>query len=456
MRNFLLVVLAMWVVVSCSLDEENISSNPNLDLLFSTDTVAFDTLLSSSRSSTRRIKVINPNNEAINLSSITLGKGDASDYTAIINGRTTAQLLNQTLLGGDSLLILVEVNVTPRNEDLPYLVKDSIVFEWNTNRFHIKLVTYGQDGNRRSKEVICDEVWSKDRPHIVTDTLLVSPGCRLTIEPGASVYFENDAALFIQGSLHAVGDSANRIEFRNARFDGIYDQVPGQWNGIYFLEGSSNNEIRFADIYNGQIGLRVGIPDDDDEPDVRVSHSKIFNMSFAGILAFTSDIEASNMLIYNCGTYLIGNFAGGNYTYQQCTFSNEPSLFIQDQPVVQFSDNIVVGNDELITDDISILMENTIVWGSGEEELLINNGGGSSVEVTFNTNIIKSTQSIENNFTSIDFNFPGFKDPFLFDYSLDTLAFAKDKGTPLGIEDDITGVLRDALPDIGAYERIER
>ena len=363
---------------------------------------------------------------------------------------------NQTLLGGDSILVLVEVNITPRNEDLPYIVKDSIVFEWNTNRVHVKLVSYGQDGNRRRKEIICDEIWTNDRPHVISDTLLVSPGCELTIEPGTRVFFENEAALFIQGSLKAIGDTANRIEFRNARFDGIYDQVPGQWNGIYFLEGSRNSEISYADIFNAQIGLRIGTPDDDIEPDVVVSHSKIYNMSFAGILAFTSDIRAINTLIYNCGTYLVGNFAGGNYTYQHCTFSSEPSLFVHDEPVVQFSDNIIIGENEVLTDDISILLENTIVWGTSEEELAINNGGGSNLAVSLNTNIIKSAQEIANNFTSQMFNFPGFRDPFLFDFSLDTLAFAQDRGTPIGVEDDITGILRDASPDIGAYERKER
>ena len=62
---------------------------------------------------------------------------------------------------------------------------------------------------------------------------------------------------------------------------------------------------------------------------------------------------------------------------------------------------------------------------------------------------------MENNFTSQEPNFPGFKDPFLFDYSLDTLAFAKDLGTSIGIVDDILGMPRDQTPDIGAYERIE-
>lgn len=456
MRNFFLAIVGIWTVMSCSLDEENFSSNPNLTLLFSTDTVAFDTLLSATRSSTRRLKVINPNNESINLNSISLGKGDDSDYSVIINGRTASGVSNQTLLGGDSLLVLIEVNVTPRDENLPYIVKDSIVFEWNTNRAHVKLIAYGQDGNRRTKGIICDETWTSDRPHIIADTLLVSPDCELTIEKGAKIYFENDAALFFQGTLKAIGDSANHIEFRNARFDGVYNQVPGQWNGIYFLEGSSNNEISYADIYNGQFGLRIGTPDEDNEPDVVVSNTKIYNMSFAGILAFTSDVKAINTLIYNCGTYLVGNFAGGNYTYQHCTFSNDPSLFIQDEPSVQFSDNILIGENELLTDDLSLLMQNTIVWGTGEEEFQINTGGGSAIEVTLSTNIIKSALEFENNFTSLDFNFAGFRDPFLFDYSLDSLAFAQDKGTPLDINDDITGTPRDAMPDIGAYERIDK
>lgn len=442
--------------MSCSPDEENISVDPNLELLFSTDTVSFDTLLSATRSNTRRLKVINPNNQSIQFDNISLGKESDSDYAVIINGRNSTNLKNQILLGGDSLLILVEVRITPRNQDLPYIVRDSIIFEWNTNRAHVKLIAYGQDGNRRSKDIICDETWTNDRPHIIADTLLVSAGCQLTIEKGAKIYFENDAALFVQGTLKAIGDSSDHIEFRNSRFDGVYDQVPGQWNGIYFLEGSKDNEIWYAEMFNGQIGLRIGTPDENKEPDVLVSHTKIYNMSFAGILAFTSDVKAINTLIYNCGTYLIGNFAGGNYTYQHCTFSNEPSLFIQDEATVQFSDNIVIGPDEIITDDLFVALENTIIWGTGEEELLINNGGGSVVDAMLTTNIIKSAQEVNNNFTSQEFNFPGFKDPFLFDYSLDTLAFAKDKGTPTGIEDDIMGMTRDELPDIGAYERIEK
>lgn len=450
----LFLLLAIWM--SCDSIDDDFSMDSNLEITFSADSVSFDTLLSDTRSATQRLMVYNQNNAAILLSSISLGKESSSDYSIIINGKDGPSQLNERILAGDSLLVLVEVNIDPRNENLPYLVKDSVVFDWNGNSEHVKLVSWGQDANRVQNQVLCDVTWTRDRPYIVSDTLLVQPNCTLTIEAGTSVFFENDAVMFIQGSLNAVGDSANHIVLRNARFDGIYDQVPGQWNGIYFLEGSKDNQVSFAEIFNAQVGLRVGSPDEDDIADLIVNNTSIFNMSQAGILAFTSDIEATNCLIYNCGTYLVGNFAGGNYTYRHCTFSNEPSFFVNDDPSVQFSDNIVISETELLTADLNLELTNSIVWGASEEELLINNGGGANVSATLTTNIIRSATPIENNFVSQSFNFPGFKGLFSFDYSLDTLAFAKDLATDIGILKDIIDAPRDPTPDIGAFERVEK
>ncbi|SNS45598.1 hypothetical protein SAMN05421640_0222 [Ekhidna lutea] len=456
MRYFAVIIFISLIWTGCSTDEEIVSFDPGLPLLFSNDSVAFDTLLSERRSSTRRLTVYNPNKQAIEISEIVLGKDQNSDYQVIINGKETNRITSERILGGDSIMILVEVNVRAQNQNLPYLVKDSLIFRWNTNEAHVKLITYGQDGNTLKNEVICNETWTSDRPYIISDTVVVDLNCRLTIEEGAQIYFENDAVMFVRGTLKAIGDSANHIVFRNARFDGIYDRVPGQWDGIYFLEGSIDNEVVFAEIYNGHVGLRVGTPDDDDRPDLIVRNTEIYNMSLGGILAFTSDVEASNTLIYNCGNYLVGGFAGGNYKFHHCTFSNEPALFIQDEPTVQFADNIVVGEDQLLVADLSIEIINSIIWGTAEEELLINNGGGATISAFLESNIIRSANEIPNNFTSQEPNFPGFAEPFLNDYHLDTLSFAKDKGSDIGIHIDLEGKPRDAMPDIGAYERIEK
>lgn len=456
MSKFIPLLLIPIIWISCDSVDDDFSFDHNLEITFSSDTVSFDTLLTDTRSATRRLTVYNENNASILVSNISLGKAERSDYSIIISGQEGTSQPNERILPGDSLLILVEVNIGPRNQNLPYLVKDSVIFDWNGNTAHVKLVSWGQDGNRVQNQALCDVTWTNERPYVVSDTVLIQPNCTLTIEAGASVFFENDAVMFIQGSLKAIGDSANHIIFRNARFDGVYDQVPGQWNGIYFLEGSSNNEVAFAEIFNAQVGLRVGTPDEDKVPDLLVNNTAIYNMSQAGILGFTSDIEATNCLIFNCGTFLVGNLAGGNYTYRHCTFSSEPSFFVNEDPSVQFSDNIVISDTELLTADLNVELTNNIIWGNSDEELLINNGGGANVTANLTTNIIKSGVEIDNNFTSQAFNFPGFKGLFSFDFSLDTLAFAKDIGTSIGVAHDFLDAPRDQMPDIGAFECIER
>lgn len=454
-KVWLLCVLIVFLGISCDDLQETVSFDPSLTLEFSHDTIAFDTLLSDIKSPIQRFTVFNPNEAAIQLSSILLGLGDRSDYSLIINGKESNTITNEVILGGDSIQVLVDVTIFPRDKDLPYLVKDSVIFSWNGNMEDVKLVSWGQDAIPLSRQAICNETWTNQRPYIIEDTVLVEENCLLTIEKGAKVYFKNNAGLFIQGRLVAEADSSDHIIFTNSRFDSGFDAVPGQWNGIFFLEGSTNNSISFAEISNAQVGLRIGTPDEDDLPDIFVRNTKIFNMSVAGILAFTSDIMAQNTLIYNCATYLVGGFAGGNYTFNHCTFSNETSSFAQDDASIQFSDNIVISEAELLVDELRVGFTNSILWGANDEELLINNGGGTEPNLSLIANIIRSATSLENNITSQEFNFPGFTAPFNFDFSLDTLSNAKDRGEPAGIKDDITGHLRDEMPDIGAYERIE-
>ncbi|KAJ1442310.1 hypothetical protein B484DRAFT_426870 [Ochromonadaceae sp. CCMP2298] len=348
----------------------------------------------------------------------------------------------------------------------PYLVKDSIIFNWNSNSEHVKLVAWGQDVKKVETQSICTTIWTNDRPYYIDGILEVEEGCTLTIEEGTEIYFYNNSLLLISGNLVAIGDSANHILFSSSRFDSGYGSVPGQWSGIIFLEQSTNNELAFCTIQNADIGLGLGyqivnnslIPgsmNNSFQTEMEIRNTIIRNASTAGLLAFNSIVSATNTLIYNCGSFLIGNFAGGTYSYQHCTITNEASRFSHDDPTIQFSDNAIVG-EELLVDDLNVELTNCIIWGSQEEELLINNGGQAMINSNISSNIIRSGQDIPNNFTSQQFNFPGFTNPYANDFSLDTLAFAKDKGIDIGIMKDIIDANRDPMPDIGAYERIEK
>lgn len=451
-------------MMACQPEEERITNNPNALLAFSNDTVIFDTLLTARTSVTKRFRIYNPNEGAVNIDRIKLGKGNSSDYSIIVNGQEGTTISDQVIFGGDSLLVLVDVTIDPQDENLPYLVKDSILVEWGKYYADIKLVSWGQDANFINGGLICDEVWTAERPYVIYNFAYVDTLCTLTLNPGTRVFMDTDASLFVQGSLKIQGDSGQQVLISNTRFDEDYQEAPGQWGGIFFFEASRDNEINYANIQNGQIGLAVGyskngpfdLSNKEIKTDLKISHVIIRHMSFAGIFGYNSKIIASNSLIYNTGSYLVGNFAGGNYKYEHCTFVNTPSFFINDDPMVQFSDNIIISEQETLTADLNVSVINSIIWGDAEEQIFISDGGEATVDTSFVNNIIKSGLPWPENFASQERNFPGFYDLSNFDYQLDSLAFARDKARASAIQTDLTGKLRDELPDIGAYERFDK
>jgi hypothetical protein len=459
MKNIFLLVFIGTIAalaIACEPSEERVSSSGDINLRFSTDTVLFDTLLTARTSITKRLRIFNTSKKAVSISSIRLGGGRRSPYSIIVNGKFGREVRDEILFGGDSLLILIDVEIDPLDVDLPYLVKDSVIVDWNGNTANTKLIAWGQDAHFINAQKICDETWTAARPYVIYNLAVVDTLCTLTMEPGTRVYLDNGAGLFVIGTLKVKGDTANHVIFRNTRFDENYLEAPGQWDGIYFLEGSKANEIDYAEIENGTYGLRVGSPDDDTDFDLRVTHTSIRHMAVAGILAFSSDVFAANTEIFDCGTAVVLNLAGGNYQYEHCTFSNFPSLFNQKDPSFYYSDQLEIEDGKYLIEPLTMNVQNCIIWGSNDEEVASEFSKNGKVTVSLKNNIIRSKPAIEGNTTSIKSNFPGFNDPFNFDYSLDTLSNAKDKGLQLNYETDIRGLNRDSKPDIGAYERIEK
>ncbi|UXP33215.1 hypothetical protein N6H18_04515 [Reichenbachiella agarivorans] len=454
----LLVALGIWVLIqSCDPVEEEISRDSSESLLFSSDTVKFDTLLSSVGSITRRFRIYNPNQKAIQIDRLFLGGNRDSPYGLTINGIRTESFKNEVIFGKDSLLVLVDVLIDPMDESLPYLVKDSVVMEYNQQQKDVKLVAWGQDANFLDREVIeCDAVWTAGKPYVLYDTVLIAKDCSLTVEPGTRIYIDNNSALAVAGTLLVNGTADSKVIIRNTRLDPDYEVAPGQWNAILFLEGSKDNIIDHALIKNGVIGLRVGSPDDDADFDLVVSNTSIAHMSSSGILAFNSDIHVYNTEIYNCQTELLGNYIGGNYKYEHCTFTNAPSLYTRDQASVILSDNLLLGDGSALIEELNVELINSIIWGELDEELTISVSGQANVSILLNNNIIRSANSDYEelgNVISQKSNFPGFYAPAFYNYQLDSLASARDRGTPSAIVFDLLGTPRDAMPDWGAYER---
>lgn len=458
----ILLLLAMLAACfwSCDPEEEKISRDPSLELTLSADTVIFDTLLSSVGSITKRFKIFNPNKRAVALSRIAVGRGNDSEYSITINGVEGRNFDEEIIFGEDSMLVLVKVFIDPSDQDMPFLVKDSVIMEYNGNVADIKLVSWGQDANFIDGEIIaCDAIWDSPKPYVIYSSALVDTLCRLTVMPGTTILIDNNASLFVKGALDILGTAEEKVVVRNTRLDPSYEIAPGQWNGIFFLEGSYDSHIEHAEIRNGQIGLRIGNPDTDDDFDVTVTNTSIGHMSIAGVLAFTSDVQMINCEIFNCQRQLFAGVLGGRYDVDHCTFSNSGSEFSRDEQSIVLSDNFLLDDGSTPVSELYVEFTNSIIWGDDfnvPEELLISLSQEVATEILLNNNIIKSTNTdwiSLGNTISTDSNFPQFFSPTAFDFQIDSLSPARDAATDSEVLLDIIGTERDNLPDIGAYER---
>ena len=299
----LLPLLLLLGLFSCEPRDEVITSDPSAVLEFSGDTVLFDTVFVSRGSITKRLKVYNRNEKAVRISEIALGGAAASPYQLTINGVQSPRANNVELRGGDSLYVLVKVNINPTDENLPFLVSDSILFRTNGQQQNVKLVAYGQNAYFHRKGAIGTTVWENDKPHVLLDSVLVREGATLTIQKGSHIYGGNKAVLLVNGQLLVEGTPEERVVFSGYRREEAYQTAPGQWEGIRILTRSGGNEIRYADIRNAIYGLRIGNPG---KAGTLVEGCVVAHAFLDGIVAFTSDVQVRNTLIYNCGQYGFG------------------------------------------------------------------------------------------------------------------------------------------------------
>lgn len=463
------IFIAFW---ACTPEEEKITYDSSADLRFSTDTVFFDTIFTKVnddiRNITKRLKVYNDSKNAVKIESISLKK-PSSPYTIYVNGKAANNFEDVRLLGKDSLLILVQVTIDPTDANLPFIVADEISFVTNSNNQDVKLISWGQDAHfLKDSVLVCNTTWTNDKPYVIFNSILIDTLCQLTIEPGVKVYSHQGSYVFVKGTIDVKGAPDNRILFSNDRLD--IKNAPGQWGGLIFLPGSKNNVIEHTSIRNAEVGIYLGTPDDDATSDLVIGNSTIENMGGNnqiavtgglilpgyGILAITSDLYAYNTLVNNCAINTVGNYAGGNYRYEHCTFANFTFDFFRQDPAVVFSDNLVINNDALLVSDIEVNLVNTIIWGSLKDEILLSNGGEAAFTLNMSNNLLRTTNSefdVESNILNKD---PKFFDPREYIYTLDTLSPAKDAGIDIGLATDHDNRPRDAEPDIGAFERIEK
>ena len=145
LQNFLLLVI-LGSGISCSLNSEEISTDPPQKLRFSTDTIFFDKIFTEIPSVTKRLRVFNDNAIAVSIASIALADPNTS-YIITVNGIRGTAFEATRILANDSILVLLEADISARDSLSPYVIEDQLVFNTNGNKQEVSVFSWGQDAN---------------------------------------------------------------------------------------------------------------------------------------------------------------------------------------------------------------------------------------------------------------------------------------------------------------------
>ena len=456
--------------------KDNFINSGDARLSFSADTVYFDTVFTSIGSSTRNFKVYNPHNRSIKISSIRLGRGESSNFRINIDGTPSIRVNDIEIRKKDSLYIFVEVTVNPNSKNNPLVIRDSVVFETNGNIQDVNLEAWGQDAYYHRPDhfplngfppysiISCNSTWTNDKPHVIFGLAAIDSGCCLNILPGTKIHLHNKAIVLVlkDACLKIKGSLTEPVNIQGDRLESEYADIPGQWGYIWLSAGSINNEVDWANIKNGSIGFLTDSFGNSPKPTLRISNSKVTNMTVASLYGRGSKITGVNCVFANCGQASVALTIGGFYSFKHCTFANYWPFKNRTSPALVLNNWYEAENkSKQIRNLDSAYFGNCIITGALEGEIGFDSLSPGKFNFKFENSLLKVDSKVNlgsSGFQQVTVNTsPDFKDISKGDYRLNQGSTALDKGSiligswyPLDLKNNSR--INDKAPDPGAYE----
>lgn len=470
----LAALVSIFGITSC--ENDSFSENPEHRLEFSTDTLTFDTVFTTIGSATSRILVYNRNNKALNITQVRLAGGRESSFRINVDGSLNAdnRFENVEIRAKDSMYIFVEITVDPTDSNSPVFISDSLVFVTNGVSQKIQLEAFGQDMELlKDKYILNDTTLTATKPYIVYGYLGVDTAKTLTLAPGTRLYFHNNANLVVYGNLKAIGTPEQPITLRGDRLDKIkfatpfpYNNVAGQWGGVYLLWSGGKHELKHVNMNSGYVGIYFSNGDRRSLPTLEIANCRIHNFLLYGIVVQNGNIQVTNTEISNTSSYSV-YLNGGKHSFIHCTIAN---YFNNSnvQPVSRDKKPAVMIMELNRIAPMETVFRNCAIAGSSEIEFSLASRFTELYKGTFANSYIRRPDSLSlPQYSAI--RWPQKNDTIFksirYDYEKNTyFNFSPDSVSPLrGLADkaiaaeypiDLNGNnrLEDGEPDAGAYE----
>jgi hypothetical protein len=484
---FFFLLLIGCITVGCK--RNKFLTDASAKLGFSADTLSFDTLFTTIGSTTQYFKVYNPFAQKIKISDIRMQNGATSVFFMNVDGDQAETFQNVEIAAHDSIYVFVACKPNESSVNKPNVIYENVLFTVNGNQQKVTIEAWGQDAYFHKGESIQTTTWKNDKPHVLLGECAVDSLQTLTIPAGTKIFCHKDAYLHVFGKLLANGTKQDSIIFQGDRLEHFYTDLPGQWGGINFIRGCSNQcLLNHVIIKNATVGIGLGgssIRKDHEVEDfkknfnqtnmcdIKISHCKIYNCDRFGIFNLFSNITADNCLIYNCNSHCVNLSWGGISKFNYCTIVNFTGNIIDHNDPVLFINNYITFANTNYTFTTDAHFTNCIITGN-----IIN--ASTQNNVSNNYEIVAESKGTP---TAADFNYSFTncfvqEDPSKIDvskmvncvknsaYNTVFMDYGKDNfyqssGGPTvntginitGITTDLNDKNRDAQPDMGCYEQ---
>lgn len=321
----------LFTIVGC-IDDENFSLSPSHHLTYSADTISFDTLFSNVPSATKSFWIFNKTKDNLRVSSVTLSNGSLSGFRVNVNGVYLGSSNNYStkdieILKGDSIRIYAEVTPSLQNKVNPTLVDDSIIVKLeNGNQHKIILNCYAWDALVwRNKHISRDSIVQTNKPIVVYGGLTIDSAATVTLAAGTSIYFHQDAALNVYGTLLSKGSSAQWVVLRGDRTDRMfpylpYDRIAGQWQGVHFYPSSKANKMQYTDVHSAFTGILMDSTQIASTPNLEMQQCTVHNSQGIGCDFNYNYVILQNSQITNSQDFCL-SLNHGKYDVNQCTIA---------------------------------------------------------------------------------------------------------------------------------------
>lgn len=441
--------------------EDGFSTDVNDQPTFSTDTLNMGSIFTEAGTPTHSFTVYNRHDKIMNITSIKMRDDAEGMFRFNVDGVAGKEFQNIEIRPNDSIYVFVEATLKANGIDTPLIVERHLDFVVQGVTSTVVITAEGQDVERKKGVIIdTDTRFTANKPYQIFDSLIVKEGVTLTLDPGVTLYFHNNATLRVDGTLVSNGTVEQPVNMTGDRIDNVVNDLPfdlmsGQWAGVEFSSTSRNNYLTNTSIRNTVWGVFVDSIGVQENPALTLINCQLRNSQEYALASIYSDIKAVGCEIADAAAGVMF-LRGGNHIFNHCTFANYYLFSAVGGAAIQF-DHINTDSDDgsglpfMVAD-----FTNSIIYGNGTE---LSHGDLTGTAITLRYCLLKSEGTDDDNFLcclwGADPLYYTIRNEYIFDYRLKNespaIGAAYPEYTLPEAQYDRYGLPRGSQPDMGAY-----